>query len=104
MMPEKRSRWKYDPSSPMALGVDDTSVDGRDDPLVLRGCSDNGGWRSGAGQDGLAFDRRGCNNVDPGNSGNRQRTPHGIACPGKLDAREPLRHVSPRALAGGWTT
>jgi hypothetical protein len=105
MMPEKRSQWKYDPSRAMTLGVDDTSFDGRDDPPVLPGCSDSGGWRNGAGQDPLAFGRRGCNNVGRGNSGNRERTPHGIAWPGKLDAREPLRHVSPPALAGGgWTT
>src|ERR1051326_3941703 len=104
MMPEKRSRWKYDPSRPIALVVPDTSADGRDDLPVLPGCSDNDGWRGGAALAGPACGKRGRNNVDRGNSGNRQRTPHGIAWPGKLDPRRPPRDVSPHALAGGdWT-
>lgn len=101
MMPEKRTQWKYDPSRAIALDVADICVDGRDDLPVPPGYSDVGGWRNGVGQDGRAFDRRRCNNIDRGSSGNKARTLHGIPWPGKPVAGEPLRHVSPRALAVG---
>jgi hypothetical protein len=101
MMPEKRTQWKYDPSHAIALDVADICVDGRDDLPVPPGYSDVGGWRNGVGQDGLAFDRRRCNNIDRGSSGNKARTLHGIPWPGKPVAGEPLRHVSPRASPSG---
>ena len=114
-MREKRSYGKNDPSrffrlSPPGLqiapteiahGVAGISPDARYDHPFPPGCSDSAGWRHDVAPDEIVFGRRGCNNVDRSNSGNRGRTPFGTAWPGRPAAREPPRHASPRVLASG---
>src|SRR5208282_1706289 len=101
MMPGKRSKGKIDPSRAFALGVAGTPADGRNDPPVLPDCSGDGGWHGGADGAGLDYGRRDCNSAVRGRSANRDRTPHGIRCPSKPVAGEPLRHAPPCALSGG---
>jgi len=91
-MPEKRSKWNYDPSQLIALCVVDTVLVACYDPFFLLDWSGSGGWHAGVEGGGPGGCRCDCNSAVRAHSWSIQRTPHGIRNADKPVAVELLRH------------